>query len=319
MYDPPVDAGAVPAALVRSAMESILRKLDLTSLRLFVAVCQENSIARAAEREFIAPSAVSRRIADMEALIGLPLIARHTRGVSVTPAGQTVLRHARQIIGDVEAMGAELSRFFEGVKGHVRVVANLSAIVQFLPEDVAAFQRLFPDVDIDLEEQHSPDVLRMVRDRAADFGICNRIAGADGLEQLDYRRDRLAVMLPSGHPKAAARQLSLQDIADETFVGLRENSALTQLLAARAAELGKTLSVKIRVASLDALCRMTHAGLGIAVMPQQVAELYLQALDVVVRPLSDDWARRQLCIVFPRQAQLSATAGKLVRFLSQQG
>ncbi|MCC3262343.1 hypothetical protein LLE87_29685, partial [Paenibacillus polymyxa] len=59
---------------------------------------------------------------------------------------------------------------------------------------------------------------------------------------------------------------------------------------------------------LDALCRMTHAGLGIAVMPQQVAELYLQALDVVVRPLSDDWARRQLCIVFPSQAQLSATA-----------
>jgi len=300
-------------------MESILRKLDLTSLRLFVAVCQENSIARAAEREFIAPSAVSRRIADMEALIGLPLIARHTRGVSVTPAGQTVLRHARQIIGDVEAMGAELSRFYEGVKGHVRVVANLSAIVQFLPEDVAAFQRLFPDVDIDLEEQHSPDVLRLVRERAADFGICNQIAGADGLEQLPYRRDRLAVMLPSTHPKAPARQLSLQDIADETFVGLRENSALTQLLAARAAALGKTLSVKIRVASLDALCRMTHAGLGIAVMPQQVAELYLQALDVVVRPLSDDWARRQLCIVFPNQAQLSATASKLVRFLTQQG
>ncbi|CAB3853137.1 HTH-type transcriptional regulator CysL [Achromobacter animicus] len=300
-------------------MESILRKLDLTSLRLFVAVCQENSIARAAEREFIAPSAVSRRIADMEALIGLPLIARHTRGVSVTPAGQTVLRHARQIIGDVEAMGAELSRFYEGVKGHVRVVANLSAIVQFLPEDVAAFQRLFPDVDIDLEEQHSPDVLRLVRERAADFGICNQIAGADGLEQLPYRRDRLAVMLPSNHPKASARQISLQDIADETFVGLRENSALTQLLAARAAALGKTLSVKIRVASLDALCRMTHAGLGIAVMPQQVAELYLQALDVVVRPLSDAWARRQLCIVFPNQAQLSATASKLVRFLAQQG
>lgn len=300
-------------------MENLLRKLDLTSLRLFVAVCQENSIARAAEREFIAPSAVSRRIAELESLVGLPLIERHTRGVTVTPAGQTVLRHAQQIIGDVESMGAELSRFYAGVKGNVRVVANLSAIVQFLPEDVAAFQRLFPEVDIDLEEQHSPDELRLVRERAADFGICNRIAGAEGLVQLPYRRDRLAVMLPSQHPKASARQLSLQDIAGETFVGLRENSALTQLLAAQAQALGATLSVKIRVASLDALCRMTHAGLGIAVMPQQVAELYLQSLDVVVRPLSDEWARRQLCIVFPAESQLSATAATLVKFLAQQG
>src|SRR3546814_3827406 len=125
-------------------------------------------------------------------------------------------------------MGAELSRMYSGVKGHVRVVANLSAIVQFLPEDVAAFQRLFPDVDIDLEEQHSPDVLRLVRERAADFGICNRIAGVRGLEVKPYRRDRLAVMLPAGHPKAAARHFHFRDLADETFVGLRENSALTQ-------------------------------------------------------------------------------------------
>lgn len=298
-------------------MENILRRLDFTSLRLFVAVCQENSIARAAEREFIAPSAVSRRIAEMESLIGLPLIQRHARGVNITPAGQTVLRHARQIIGDVESMTAELSRLYAGVKGRVRVVANLSAIVQFLPEDVAAFQRLFPEVDIDLEEQHSPDVLRLVRERDADFGICNRVTAVQGLEVRPYRRDRLAVMLPSGHPLAAARQLSLRDIAGETFVGLRENSALTQLLAAQAEALGTTLAVKIRVASLDALCRMAHAGLGIAVMPQQVAEMYLQALDVAVRPLSDEWARREICIVYPGQAQLSATAGTLVRFLSQ--
>lgn len=299
-------------------MENLLRKLDFTTLRLFVAVCQENSIARAAEREFIAPSAVSRRIAEMESLVGLPLMRRHARGITVTPAGQTILRHARQIIGDVEAMGAELSRMYSGVKGHVRVVANLSAIVQFLPEDVAAFQRLFPDVDIDLEEQHSPDVLRLVRERAADFGICNRITGVQGLEVKPYRRDRLAVMLPAGHPKAAARHFHFRDLADETFVGLRENSALTQLLAAQAQALGAAPAVKIRVASLDALCRMAHAGLGIAILPQQVAELYLQALDVVVRPLSDPWAQREICIVFPGEGQLSATAAALVRFLAQQ-
>lgn len=298
-------------------MENILRRLDFTSLRLFVAVCQESSIARAAEREFIAPSAVSRRVAELEALVGLPLIQRHTRGVSITPAGQLVLRHARQIIADVEAMGAELSQVYAGAKGHVRLVANLSAIVQFLPEDVAAFQRLFPEVDIDLEEQHSPDVLRLVRARAADFGICNRLPDLYDLHWQPYRRDSLAVMLPAAHPRAAQRRFTLADIAGEGFVGLGENSALTQLLAEQAARQGLTLNVKIRVASLDALCRMAHAGLGMAVMPQQVAELYERALDVVVRPLDDPWGQREIGIVHLGQAQLSATAASLVRFLSQ--
>ena len=299
-------------------MENLLRRLDFTTLRLFVAVCQENSIARAAEREFIAPSAVSRRLAEMEALVGLPLMRRHARGVTVTPAGQTVLQHAQRIIGNVEAMGAELSRMYSGVQGHVRVVANLSAIVQFLPEDIAAFQRLFPDVDIDIEEQHSPDVLRLVRERSADFGICNRIAGTQELQLTPYRRDRLAVMLPAGHPRAGQRQFHFEELVGETFVGLRENSALTQLLAAHAEGLETRLAVKIRVASLDALCRMTHAGLGIAIMPQQVAELYVQALDVAVRPLADDWAQREICIVSAPEARLSASAAALVRFLAQE-
>lgn len=298
-------------------MENLLRRLDFTTLRLFVAVCQENSIARAAEREFIAPSAVSRRLAEMEALVGLPLMRRHARGVTVTPAGQTVLQHAQRIIGNVEAMGAELSRLYSGVQGHVRVVANLSAIVQFLPEDIAAFQRLFPDVDIDIEEQHSPDVLRCVRERSADFGICNRIAGTQALQLTPYRRDRLAVMLPSGHPRAGQRQFHFEELVGETFVGLRENSALTQLLAAHAEGMETRLAVKIRVASLDALCRMAHAGLGIAIMPQQVAELYVQALDVVVRPLADPWAQREISIVSVPEAPLSASASALVRFLGQ--
>ncbi len=60
-------------------MNNLLRKIDLTSLRLFVAVCQEKNIARAAEREFIAPSAVSRRITEIEAIIGLPVIQRQSR------------------------------------------------------------------------------------------------------------------------------------------------------------------------------------------------------------------------------------------------
>ncbi|MFM0234018.1 LysR family transcriptional regulator [Paraburkholderia sediminicola] len=296
-------------------MENLLKKLDLTSLRLFVAVCQEQNIARAAEREFIASSAVSRRIAEIEALIGLPVIQRQSRGITVTPVGETVLRYALTIIGNIEQMSAELSRFSSGAKGRVRVVANLSSIVQFLPEDVAAFGRAFPEVSIELEEENSADVLRIVDEHGADFGICNPVAGSEAFEQVPYREDRLAVLVPGGHRLAAASRVTFDELLDDSFVGLRSESALTKLLAQQAASAGRQIDVKIRVSSLDALCRMVHAGLGIAIVPEQVGLLYVNALDVRLLSLSDAWAVRHLIMIFRSRDQLSASAAALVGFL----
>ncbi|PUA17963.1 LysR family transcriptional regulator [Glaciimonas sp. PCH181] len=296
-------------------MNNLLRKIDLTSLRLFVAVCQERNIARAAEREFIAPSAISRRIAEIEAIIGLPVIHRESRGISVTPVGETVLRHAQAVIGSIEAMGAELSQFASGAKGKVRLVGNLSSIVQFLPEDIAAFQRAFPDVDIDLEEQTSTNVMRSIQEHAADLGICNTIAGAEQFEQLPYRTDHLVLMVPRSHALSDATTVGLVDILNENFVSLGGESALTQLLAQEAINLDATLNIKIRVSSLDALCRMVHVGLGIAVVPQQIGEMYISALDVRLVPIRDAWAVRQLIVIFRNRAQLTATAAAMVNFL----
>ncbi|MFT4065845.1 LysR family transcriptional regulator [Paraburkholderia sp.] len=299
-------------------MENLLKKLDLTSLRLFVAVCQERNIARAAEREFIASSAVSRRIAEIEAMIGLPVIQRQSRGITVTPVGETVLRYALAIIGNIEQMSAELSRFSSGAKGRVRVVANLSSIVQFLPEDVAAFGRAFPDVSIELEEENSADVLRIVDEHGADFGICNPVAGSEAFEQVPYRQDRLAVLVPGGHRLAGATRVAFDDLLDDSFVGLRSESALTRLLTQQAASAGRPLDVRIRVSSLDALCRMVHAGLGIAIVPEQVGLLYVNTLDVRLLSLGDAWAGRHLIMIFNAREQLSASAAALVAFLGNQ-
>ncbi|MFL9960202.1 LysR family transcriptional regulator [Paraburkholderia sediminicola] len=299
-------------------MENLLKKLDLTSLRLFVAVCQERNIARAAEREFIASSAVSRRIAEIEAMIGLPVIQRQSRGITVTPVGETVLRYALAIIGNIEQMSAELSRFSSGAKGRVRVVANLSSIVQFLPEDVAAFGRAFPEVSIELEEENSADVLRIVDEHGADFGICNPVAGSEAFEQVPYRQDRLAVLVPGGHRRAGAPRVAFGELLEDRFVGLRSESALTRLLAQEAGSAGRQLDVRMRVSSLDALCRMVHAGLGIAIVPEQVGLLYVNALDVRLLSLTDAWAVRRLIMIFKARGQLSASAAALVGFLGSQ-
>ncbi|WP_246796622.1 LysR family transcriptional regulator [Burkholderia perseverans] len=297
-------------------MTQLLKKFDLTSLRLFVAVCQERSIARAAERECITPSAVSRRIAEIEALIGLPVVVRESRGISVTAVGETVMRHAEAVIANLEGMEAELSRYATGAKGSVRIVANLSAVVQFLPEDISSFKRVFPEVDIEIDEQTSINVLRSVREGDVDFGICNATSPAEGLDLRAYRSDRLVLMIPAGHRLGNALTVRLEDVVGEHFVGLRSDASLMKLLAEQARKLDAKLDVKIRVGSLDALCRMVHVRLGVAVVPQQIGELYINTLNVKLVPIAEDWAVRTLMIACRNLEHLAAPAAALVNFLT---
>lgn len=298
-------------------MDTLTRRLDLTSLRLFIAVCQEKNIGRAAERECIAPSAVSRRIADIEAAIGLPVIHRESRGISVTPVGEMMYRHALAVIERIEYLSADVSRFASGAKGTIRIVGNMSSIVQFLPEDIAAFQRAFPDVEIEIEELITSDVLSSVQDLDVDLGICNLVPGVEKFEHLPYRTDRLVLMVPNGHSLARKGVVRLADFAGESLVGLRSEAALSQLLEREAQALGATLRVKVRVGSLDALCRMVHVGLGLAVVPQQIGELYTNTLNVKLLPINESWALRELVVIFRQRERLSAAAAALLDYLTQ--
>src|SRR5215213_11729610 len=83
-------------------------RFDLLTLKLFIAVVEEQSIARAAERENIVPSAVSKRISDLEADLKVSLIQRHNRGIATTPAGNALLRHARSVLRDLGQLEGEL-------------------------------------------------------------------------------------------------------------------------------------------------------------------------------------------------------------------
>ena len=122
-----------------TAHSALLRRIDLTTLRLFIAVCEEKNLTRAASREGIAASAVSKRMADFELAFGVTLFERLSKGMVLTPAGEALLHHARVTLLNIEKIAVELSEYSQGVRGHVRMLANLSAIVQFLPEDLSGF------------------------------------------------------------------------------------------------------------------------------------------------------------------------------------
>ncbi len=275
-----------------------VRRLDLTTLQLFMAASEFGSIGRAADHELIAASAASKRIADLEQVVGTPLFYRRARGVELTPAGQTLLHHARAVQFNLERMQADLSEFAEGVRGHVRVRANISAIVQFLPEDLAGFARAHPEVKIDLDERLSAEVLRAVREGDCDLGVCHVTGAASAdLAVRPYRRDRLVLVVPQGHALAALPAVAFVDTLDHDHVGLHSNSSIYLAMSRAAHEAGRAVRLRMQVTGLDAMCRMIDSGLGIGLVPDRAFALLQPVGRLQAVALTDDWATRELQLV----------------------
>ena len=303
---------------MKSSERNFARRIDLTSLQLFVAVCELGSIGRAAEREFIAASAVSKRLSDLEATVDTPLLYRHSRGVRLTPAGESLLHHARTVLYGLEKMQGELSEYADGVRGHVRIHANISAIVQFLPEDLGAFTREHGQIKIDLEEHLSPDVMQAVAEGAADLGICHvrqNNASDPMLQTLPYREDRLVLVVPQQHPLADSVQASFCEALDHDIVGLHANSSISLAMHQAAARAGRALKLRIQVTGLDAMVRMIDNGLGIGVLPDRAFALMQGVGRLRAVPLTDDWAWRELRIVARDFQSLPMTSRLLVEHL----
>lgn len=287
-------------------------RYNLTSLEVFVAVAEERNLTLAAARSHLAPSAVSKRIAELEQQIAAPLFVRTVRGMSLTPAGQSMLHYARQMLKTMQDMDDELSEFSAGVKGHVRIHAITSALGQFLPDDLQKFMQRYPLIKFDIEERVGAAIVRAVADGHADLGIFARETPAPGLQLFPYRSDQLVLAVARDHPLARHAEIAFRDVLEYEFVGPHLDSSLHKLLTAKALEAGLTVRQRIRVSSFDCLCRMVGSGLGVGVLPLGILTPLLQAMPLACVRLGDDWAERVLQIGVRDFDSLPSTARALV-------
>jgi DNA-binding transcriptional LysR family regulator len=295
---------------------SNLNRLDLKTLRLFAAICEEGTLNGTARRAAIAPSAVSKRLAELEHLLGCELLTRDPKGMRPTLAGETLLHHTRRMLASAEQITFELAEHARGVRGFVRVLANLSAIVQFLPEDLHAFLAVQANIRVDLEERPSNGVVAGVEEGAADLGICAGNTDTRSLRPIPYRRDRLVLVLPAGHPLAGRDAVALADTLDYDHVGLHRESSIHATLRDEARRLGRPLRLRIHVPSFDAICRMAQAGMGLGVVPERVHALLGPPMNLKAVPLSDPWAQRTLNLVV-RPGALAPAASLLLDHLHE--
>lgn len=291
-------------------------RIDPFDLHLFAAVVELGSITAGARHIHLSLAAASTRLQQLEHAIGATLLLRSRQGVRTTDAGRTLLLHAGRLQRDMEALHADMVAHAHGVRSTVRVLCNTAAMTEHLPALLGRFLVEHPDIDVDLRELGSPDVLLSMRQEQADIGIVADHVGTEGLNTRVFREDRLVAVLPRQDARTSRRPLPFVDLLERPFVGLPGESGISRLLHDKALQHGRGLHHRVRVRGLDAVMQLVSDGVGVAVVPQATARR-LASERVVARPLSDAWATRRLLLCTAGGAPLGAGAAVLHAFLAR--
>jgi len=268
-----------------------VRDIDPVSIRLFLATLEEGSIARAAARENIVPSAVSKRISEMEAQLRVPLLDRGAKGAQATPAGLALAHHARHLLQSMDRMQREMAGYVEGVRGVIKVLASVTSLSGELPADILRFRADRPQIEVDVEERTTPAIYRSVREGLADVGVASEFASHEGLQVFPYRRYVLAAVLPGGHALAGAKHVAYADLLGDDLVELGRDSGLSLVFDEAAREARTSRTVRARVSSFETICMLVDRGMGVGVAPLYLKAAKERALGVRFVPLSDAWAQ----------------------------
>lgn len=291
-------------------------RIDPYSLRLFVAAAKEGSIARAAAKEHIAASALSRHIADLEYALGAALFMRSPRGIALTEAGQIAFGRGVLIDDDLQTLAREVQAHSGQVCGTLRVFANTSSIVGFLPERLHRICSAYPLVEIALQERMTDEVIRACLDGRADIGVGVARKVPNSVESWHFAADPLMVVLPLGHALAKRRSLRFTEVLAYPLVTAMTGGAVDQLLRERAAAARMQFRTSVAVSSFDASCRMVEAGLGIAVLPNSAASAYAGSRRFLRRALNETWAKHELRLYAAKKVPRPRALAALIAALS---
>ncbi|HYF16756.1 MAG TPA: LysR family transcriptional regulator [Ramlibacter sp.] len=275
----------------------LVRQVDLLTLKLFLTVMEERQVGRAAARENLAASAATRRIQDLEEVMGVQLFERTPRGVTPTAAGQVLARHLTGVFGTFEDIRRDLEAFTEGVRGTIRVASTGSLISLYLAREIGEFAQGFPQVDIDLREAINSEVARLATTGEVDVGVFVMAPGAvtDDLDCMEYRTDRLIALVPRDHPLAERQHVKAAELLGQNLVALPPYASLMGQIRQAALEAGLEFKPKYTVNSVYAATSLVRAGQGVTIQPEHMVsrqdEEWVRSI-----ALDEPWAQRRILL-----------------------
>lgn len=270
--------------------------MDFASLKLLIATIDAKSVSKGAERVHLVTSAASKRIAQLEDQLGVTLLQRHGWGVEPTAAGAMLYQHAKVLLRNIAQAKDSLASFSSTGAPSIRLMANATTVLQFMPREISLFAKKSPMSRVDLVEAFSYDIPAMVADNKADIGIYHAEYPTSGVDSMLYRTDRVVLVVPEGHELSRVKSMRFSDALDYDILGYFPRHSLDEFLALAGSTIARPIKVRAQVTIPEARCAMVREGLGLALVPEGIARNYIGRFGLVIVELLDAWAGRDLFV-----------------------
>jgi DNA-binding transcriptional LysR family regulator len=289
---------------------------DSIEFALFINIAETGNLTRGAHKSYMSVPAASMRIKGIEDRLGIQLFYRTNQGLRLAPAGHVFLRHGRAVLHQLADLESELGEYAKGTRGSVRILANPTSVNEFLPASLRDYLAENRDINIELREHSSEDVVRSVIEGTADIGFFSSNTSTHDLQVFPYRRFRNVVVVPCGHPLAQANEVDFEQTLEYDYISLIEG-ARHSYLAQAARGVHKPLKLRIQVNDYEAMCGMVERNVGIAMLPDTAAIRFAAHMNIKLLTLRNPWALREVRICVRDRAALPAAAADLITFLTE--
>lgn len=290
-------------------------RLDLFDLQLFLNIVETGSLTKGAERSAISLQAASERIKKLEQQYQVSLFSRHSGGVKMTFAGQVFAEHAQALLQQGQQLSQAMAGFSEGLNSNISLWCNSSAQSEYLPLLLPKYLVNNPNIQIDLKEAESNDIIAALTSGTAKLGLISSFFATPQLQTLEFSDDPLVLICPEQHDLSTGKALKLGDCLNYPFVGLMQYHSLQQSIETQARLLHCEIQYRLRLPNFAAIAQVVANGVGIAIMPQRAAQRLAKLYSFKQIQLSGDWANRKLLLAAKNFDELSAAYQHFSQFL----
>lgn len=290
--------------------------MDIRHLEYFCEVARQRSFTKAAEALHITQPTISKMIKTLEDELGVPLFSRAAKQIELTDAGKAVYSQAQHVISAFQNLTSELSDVMNIKKGTIRIGLPPIASSSIFPRVIGEFNKIYPNIELELLEVGSKVVERGIEDGSLDIGVvCSLPERADSFELFACIKDPLMVIVHPEHRLASRDQVDFADLKDEAFVLYRNDFSLHDHIVARCIKSGFQPRIVCGSSQRDFMTEAVAAGLGIALLPRKICQ-ELDSSRIKALHLAEPAVYLQLAVIWKKDKYLSFAAREWLKFTS---
>ncbi len=270
--------------------------MDLSALRVFLAVAEERSFSRAAAKVHRTQPAVSQAVRRLETDLGEELFDRSSKSGTLTDAGRVLQNYGQRLVRLAEEAESAIRELRDLRRGRVLIGANEAAVHTLLPL-IARFRQRVPDIAVDVRRVPARQIAIEVQQGSLDFGALTFRPQEAGLVEIVVGSDELVLLVPPAHPFAKRRQVTMEEVAGEAVVAHNDPSPARERVLRLFEERHISLNMVIALPSLDGIKRAVELKLGVALLPRRCAITEIASGRLVAIPVAGISRRRQVTLV----------------------